>query len=104
MTASPTITLHPAALQAMVMGVGLTIVEGLRMPIGRADSFAVMMVALYMSSDPQAKALFEERLEEYGDFVMEVWHKWYKHTVDENLAGVQASQLDVHGLLRRMEK
>lgn len=94
--------LSPKNLEVFALLTAEIFTLGVGMPIGRADSFALYMIALYLSRDDEAKIAFENRLEDFGDFVPEVWHCWYEHVMRDNSKGLEASTLDVDQLLRRL--
>lgn len=76
---------------------------GIEIPVGPADSFALYLIALYMSRDDEARSSFEIQLEKYGDFVPEVWRLWYDQVMRDNNQDLEASSLDVDQLLRRLK-
>lgn len=76
--------------------------QGSMMPVGRADSLVLYLIALYMSRDDEARVMFETELDRYGDYVSEVWHQWYSQVVRDNEAGLMASRVDINELLRRV--
>lgn len=94
--------LNPYLLQTLTRFVGLTFTQGLMTRVGPADAFALTLTALYMSKDDESRMILETNLEKYGDAVVEIWHRWFEHVVNENQAGINASELDVHALLRRV--
>lgn len=96
------LNLSPANLEIFALLTAKILTLGARMPIGMTDSFILYMIALYLSRDSEAKIAFENRLEDFGDFVPEVWRRLYAHVMHDNSQGLEASTLDVEQLLRRL--
>lgn len=98
------VNLSPRNLKTFVQVVAAIFLRGRHVRVGKADSFALYLIALYLSKDEEAKALFEDQLRCISEFAFTVWIQWYDHVVKDNQTGVDESQseLDVQQLLRRL--
>lgn len=96
--------LSPGYMDFVTRSVGMILASAAFKPIHTVESNHLIMVALYMSQDAEAKAMFLHQLETYGDFVCESWHKIYKSVHDSNVAGQNAATENVNQILKRIAK
>lgn len=87
-------------LDFMTQGVGLILTQGMTIPIGTADNNFLLMVALYMSADPEANEIFTTNLESKSDVVAEVWHRFYNMVLRFNEAGLVVTNESLNAAIK----
>ena len=95
--------LGPHYLHFMTECVGLILTKGLLMPVGPADSNALIFIALYMMNDAAAHDEMLRGLEDRGDLICELWLRYYRHVVDYNNHGAESSKIEVNALLEKFQ-
>lgn len=85
----------------MEKAVGLIITQGLFVPVGTADSNALLLIALYMGQDPASHEEMQIRLQERGDLVLRIWRKIFETVMQSNNEGADMISDSVSQLLRR---
>lgn len=96
--------LSPGYLNFMRTSVGIILSGAAFGRITPTESNHLIMVALYLSRDAEARELFLEGLQDYGNFVCHMWEHAYDEVMKCNREGSERATGHVEQILERMRK
>lgn len=69
----------------------------------RWDNNVVLLAALSLKDDKEARAAVRERLQDRGNAVLRAWDDFFEAVMVYNDEGVKAATVDVNDIIRRIQ-
>lgn len=94
--------LSPCYLNYVTHLIGIVIAKGIMVGFGPLDNNHLVLIALLLGHDEQARMEIENRLLDHGDLVREIWNQLYVAVNEHNTQGVTSVSLDLNQTMQRI--